>query len=404
MEINSSLDLVSYDPATGILTVEGIPVTYHCNIFNHFFSHGIRMILGEESGKEIVYRASEIAHYRLFRRLKERYGLNDRGTYEVGMRYFKSRGLGVLEVKGTDDISLIASTHAHTHMKVMKGISSVPVCDVERGFIAGLLEAALDVRPGRLYVEETECIAKGDPVCKLRVEVRKESVAYPEPDYSRVELYEVKEGLGERAENMSRIAPLIPPPDSSGIIAVPSRFKDVGKVWVSQLPTEYYSYANMRVMDLADRDSARYVMTLAGYACVFFTYVSLASTPIGELLIGDTQDEDEYIKRLFSMGNYLGFGVFDINVRGDGAEARIYNFYENNYLLALSREPVSYFLNGATLATYVAGRVYKTYRERSEFSILKVMKSFDDLYGRAEFVSSFDTSRNAQSVDLTFKM
>ena len=404
MEIKSSLDLVNYDPATGILTVEGIPVTYHCNIFNHFFSYGIRMILGEESGKEIVYRASEFAHHRLFKRLKERYNLNDRQTYEMGMRYFKSRGLGVLNVRGTEDISLIASTHAHTHMKVMKGISSVPVCDVERGFIAGLLEAALDVDPGRLYVEETECIAMGDPICRLKVGVRGERVNYPDPDYSRVKLYGVKEGLKERAENMSKIIPLIPPPDRSGIIAIPSRFKDVGKVWVSQLPTEYYSYANMRILELADEDSARYVMTLAGYACVFFTYVSLESTPIGDLLIGGTQDEDEYIRRLFSMGNYLGFGVFDIEVYRDGAKAKIYNFYENNYLLALSMEPVSYFLNGATLATYVAGRVYKTYRSRDVFSILKVMKSFDDFYGRAEFSSSFDKSQNAQSVDFTLKV
>ncbi len=408
LNLKNSLDLLEYDAPTGRMLVEGIPMTYHCNVFNHFFAKGVKLALGEEQGREVIYRASEFAHYRLFRRLKEKYVLNDRETYELGMDFFRSRGLGVLDIKSPDKIYLLASTHAHTYIKVLRAFSDLPVCDVERGFVAGLLEAALDAEPGNIYVEESSCIGAGDPVCKLEVKIRRERVDYPEPDYGRVVFYEV-EGADERRKTMEKLMPLIPEPDDSGIIALDSAFADIKKVWISQLPGEYYAYANMKVAEMADEEVARYSLVLAGFNCVFFTYVSIARSPIGEILLQDAVTEDDYFRKLAEMGNYFGFGVFKVGDIKRGGECvcdmRLYNFYENSYLLALGKEPLSYFLPGAALAQIMATYRYRYY-DRSTATlgaINAIFEDFDRAYETLSFDMEFDTTKNEQRVWLSVK-
>ncbi len=407
IEVKSSVDLLRYDPPTGRMLVEGIPVTYHCNVFNHFFAKGVRLALGEENGREVLYRASEFAHYRLFRKVKERYGLNASETYAFGMDYFKSRGLGVLDIKGTDRIYLLASTHAHTSIKVLRSFSDLPVCDAERGFVAGLLEAALDAEPGEILVEETSCIGAGDPICKMEVSTTGKRVSMPHPDYGRVVFYPV-EGAEERGKTMERLIPMIPEPDDSGIISLESTFTDIKKVWISQLPGEYYAYANMKVAEMSDPEMARYTLTLAGFNCVFFTYVSIARSPIGKILLEGAQSREDYFVKLVEIGNYFGFGVFrveDLKV-GDKCECdiRLYNFYENSYLLSLGREPVSYFLLGASLAQAMATYLYRYYESPSLGSIKKVFEDFDEAYERMESDLSFDPTRNEQRVLLRLPM
>ncbi len=404
VNFNSSLDFVVYDPLTGRMLVEGIPVTYHCNVFNHFFAEGIKLALGEGKGKEIIYRSSEIAHYRLFRRIKERYGLSDKEIYTFGMNYFKSRGLGVLNVEGRDKIYLLASTHAHTYLKVLRSFSSVPICDVERGFVAGLLEAALDVEPGTIHVEETSCIGSGDPICKMEVRITHDRIDTPNPDYSKVVFYPV-DGAEKRKNTMEKIMPLIPEPDDSGIIAIDSAFTDIKKVWISQLPGEYYAYANMKVADISDPETARYTLTLAGFNCVLFTYVSIARSPIGNILLEDAESQKDYFVKLAEIGNYLGFGIFKVEDvhENEGCECdiRLYNFYENSYLVALNRETVSYFLLGATLAQSLATYFYRYYERDSLGPVKKIFEEFDKAYESMDVDMSFDSLKNEQRVILS---
>ncbi len=404
VRVKSSVDLLNYDPPTGRMLVEEIPVTYHCNVFNHFFAKGVKLALGEEEGREVLYRASEFAHYRLFRKVKERYNLNDSETYAFGMDYFRSRGLGVLDIKGPDKIYLLASTHAHTSIKVLRAFSDLPVCDAERGFVAGLLEAALDADPGEIYVEETSCIGAGDPVCKMGVRITRKRESMPRPDYSRVVFYPV-EGAEERERMMARLIPMIPDPDDSGIISLESAFTDIKRVWISQLPGEYYAYANMKVADMADPETARYTLTLAGFNCVFFTYVSIARSPIGKILLEGAETREDYFVKLVETGNYFGFGIFkveDLKVE-DRCECSIslYNFYENSYLLSLGREPVSYFLLGASLAQVLATYLYRYYERDSLGAIKGIFDDFDEAYERMRFEMSFDPLKNEQRVFLS---
>ena len=404
VKVERSTDLLIYDPPTGRMTVEGLPVTYHCNVFNHFFARGVKLALGEEEGREVLYRASEFAHYRLFRKVKERYGLNDRETYALGMDYFRSRGLGVLDIKGPDRIHLLSSTHAYTYLNVMRALSNVPVCDAERGFIAGLLEAALDAEPGEIRVEETSCIGTGDPICRMKVSITGKKANMPQPDYGKVVFYPV-EGAEEREKTMERLIPMIPEPDDSGIISLRSAFTDIRKVWISQLPGEYYAHANMRVVEAADPETARYTLTLAGFNCIFFTYVSIAHSPIGEVFLEGVRSPEDYFLRLVDMGNYFGFGVLKVEKLEVGdrcdCDVRLYNFYENSYLLALGKEAVSYFLLGAVLAQALATYRYRYYERDSLGSIRKIFEDFDEAYERMEVEMSFDPLKNEQKVGMS---
>lgn len=404
IKVHRSTDLLTYDAPTGRMLVEGIPVTYHCNVFNHFFAKGVKLSLGDEKGREVLYRASEFAHYRLFRAIKERYGLDASETYAFGMDYFRSRGLGVLNIKGRDRIYLLASTHAHTFVKVMRSFSDVPVCDAERGFVAGLLEAALDAEPGDIRVEETSCIGAGDPICKMEVRVAGKPVGMPQPDYGRVRFYAV-EGAEERERLIGRLMPAIPEADDAGIISLESAFTDMGKVWISQLPGEYYAYANMRAVEEADRETSRYTLTLAGFNCVFFTYVSIARSPTGRILLEGARTQEDYFVKLAEMGNYFGFGVFKVGEVKVGrrceCDVRLYNFYENYYPLALGREPVSYFLLGATLANALATFRHRYYERDSLGSIRAIFEDFDGIYERMEADMSFNPAKNEQRLILS---
>ncbi len=403
-KVETSLDLLNYDPHTGILSVEGVPVTYHCNVFNHFFAEGIKLALGVERGRELIYRSSEFAHYRLFSAIKRRYDLTPREMVEFGERYFKSRGLGVLNIKDKDDVTLVASTHANTYIRILRAFSDVPVCDVERGFIAALLEVALDTPPGSLKVEERGCLASYDPVCRMGIEILRKPVELPGVDCERAPLYRVP-GADDRMRTMKMITERIPAPDGTGIISLDSAFSDIRKVWITQLPSEYYAYAKTRLQDMADENVVKYTLTLAGFNCVFMTYVSIAKTPIGDIVFKGTHTQEERARRFLSMGNYLGFGIFEVPyLRYDGGacecSVNLYNFYENNFLRALGREPLSYFLPSAVLAMVSAVYVYRFHENQHHGILMDAFRMFDKLYDRSEFSLSFDAEKNMQTVEM----
>ncbi|NPB04661.1 MAG: hypothetical protein GXO39_09695 [Thermotogae bacterium] len=403
-EVKTSLDLLNYDPHTGILSVEGVPVTYHCNVFNHFFAEGIKLALGIERGRELIYRSSEFAHYRLFSTLKHRYNMSPEEMVTFGERYFKSRGLGVLNIKNKDNITLIASTHANTYIRILRSFSDIPVCDVERGFVAALLEVALDTPPGSLEIEERGCLAAHDPVCRMGVKVLHKPVELPGVDCERAPLYRVP-GAEERMKLMEKIMKRIPAPDETGIISLDSAFSDIRKVWITQLPSEYYAYAKTRLQDMADENVVKYTLTLAGFNCVFMTYVSVAKTPIGDIVFKGATNLDERARRFLSIGNYLGFGIFEVpylRYNGSTCECTVnlYNFYENNFLRALGREPLSYFLPSAVLAMVSAVYIYRFHESQRHGILMDAFRMFDDLYDRSEFSLSFDIRKNMQTVEM----
>jgi len=405
-EVKTSLDLLTYDPHTGILNVEGVPVTYHCNVFNHFFAEGIKLALGTEKGRELVYRSSEFAHYRLFSSIKQKYALSPKEMVEFGEKYFKSRGLGILDIKDKNNILLIASTHANTYIRILRAFSDIPVCDVERGFIAALLEVALDIPPGSLKVEEKGCLASHDPVCRMEIEILKKPVKLPDVDCERAPLYKVP-GAYERMKTMNLLTQKIPAPDDAGIISLDSAFSDIRKVWITQLPSEYYAYAKTRLQDMADENVVKYTLTLAGFNCVFMTYVSIAKTPIGDIIFKGTHTQEERARRFLSIGNYLGFGIFEVPhlhyEAGTGTcecVINLYNFYENNFLRAIGRKPLSYFLPSAVLAMVSAVYKYRFHESQHHGILIDAFRMFDKLYDRSEFSLKFDERKNMQTVEM----
>ncbi len=402
-----SLDYTDYVPEYGVLKVFDTFVTYHCNVFNHYFAESTLITLGNDLGIRTLYEASEFAHFRLFRNLKDRLGLSAEELLEFGKHYYKSRGMGVLEIKGINDIFLIASTSAHTYIKVSRGFFEFPTCNVERGFIAGLLEAALDVPPGYIKVEEDKCIGMGDPICKMRVIItREKNPRFRDVSYDGVPLNK-RPGKEERVRKMREISKAFPEPDESGVLAIPSRFEDIKQVWIVQLPTEYYAYTNMVIAENALEEVAKYTLTAAGYNCVLFTYISLAHSPVGDVVIGDVREPDEYFKRLAEIGNYLGFGIFEVaDIRNSGGRVsgsiNLFNFYENNYLMAMGRSARSYFLAGATLAFINSVFWRRVYALPSMGTLIDWLRDFDELYNGVRYQVDFNDSENSQRIDFEF--
>ncbi|MEO0188302.1 MAG: V4R domain-containing protein [candidate division WOR-3 bacterium] len=386
-------DYTEYDPETGVIKAFGVPSTFHCNVFNYFFRLGVVNLLGER-GRDLVYESSEIAHYRLFKST----GLKGQELLDFGKEYFKSRGLGVLSFKSKNEIILYNSTHGHTSIIIEKRHSEKPSCDVERGFLSGLLHAALDVPLGTLQVEEYECMAMGNPACKMEVKVINKPKRFEEPNYTD-EIFIRLDGKIQK-EKIEKIKQIMPVPDESGVLAIPSRFADIRKVWVTLLPTEYYSRVNLKMFELLDEEKARYYTTLAGFNCVSFTYISLYHTPFGEIVCGNLgeKDEMEALRCFIELSDYLGFGRVKTSFEKVKITLDIYNFYDNNYALALKSKPRSYFAAGAMLASKFAILDLKAYKEDFKMSALGIFNKFDNIYYNADWKTEFDENKSHQRV------
>lgn len=166
---SAALPPLVVDPATGHMTLWGIPVwivppEYHAEMQAELEA------LSGRAAKGMLYRVA----FRSGRRAVEMLGLAcDADTPEAErvarLRRFEGITLGAghgISTLSVVDLSRreVTMTLGHSLLATMHAPSKEPVCHYYEGFLAGFVTTVLG---SPVEGVETECRAKGDPVCEF---------------------------------------------------------------------------------------------------------------------------------------------------------------------------------------------------------------------------------------------
>lgn len=396
--IRHSLDFAEFNPRRGKSLVWGYPYAYRSAFLNQYFEEAVRT--AHEDGRGVLYRASEFANYRVLRRARESLGLEDeRGFLDYAETLFMSLGYGRILVEN-DNLKLIASPIAQTYLYVHHTPSESPMCDFQRGFAAATLSVALNQPPGKVFVEETECVAMHDPVCRMVPRVEKAEYGFPEVDYDRLNYYE--EDVPDFMERIGMLKRAIPTADDTGNIYIQSAYGGLKRAAYLYFPADYFSYATWKVLEEGDFNTADLMLRFTGYAGFLMTFVSLYYTPIGKVAYGNPQTPEEIFTAIMGSMKYWGMGHWKVSeVREGRVVAKVHNFYENDFQRLVGvEEPYSPYVVGGVMGLLYAVYTVRFYLKDEPLFIRDAVQSYDDAVNTFRVKSSFDHRENAQTVEV----
>ncbi|GEM_PF-4429428 len=396
--IRHTLDFAKYDPATGKSLVYGYPYAYRSAFLNQYFEDAVRS--SHPKGQNILYHASIFANYRVLRSAKEEMGLKERkDLIDFLESFFMSMGYGTLSVE-KESIKLVASPIAQTYLYVHHTPSETPVCTFQRGYISAALDLLLDADPGSVFVEETQCIAMQDPVCRMKPEVKRVNIEFPEVDYSRIDYY--TEDNPDFADKVNLLRKVIPTADDTGNIYIPSAYSGLKRASFLYFPTDYFSYATWKALTEGDFQTADLLLRFTGYAGFLMTFVSLYYTPIGKVAYGEPDTPEDIFRAIMGSMKYWGMGFWNVaEVREGRAVAKVHNFYENDFQRLVGvGEPYSPYVVGGVLGLLYAVYSVRFYLREDPIFISDAVQSYDEVINSFRVSSSFDMRENAQIVEV----
>lgn len=396
--IKHTLDFVEFDPSTGRSLVFGYPYAYRSAFLNQYFEDAIRA--SHPKGKEMLYRASVFANYRTLKRAREVLKLEGREAFlDFAETLFMSFGYGSVMV-GKDSVKLLASPIAQTYLYVHHSPSDVPICDFQRGFIAATLDLVLDRPPGTVYVEEVECVAMQDPVCRMVPKVRASRLEFPEVRYDTLNFH--REENPDFFEKVSLLREVIPPADDSGNIYLPSAYGGLKRVAFLYFPTDYFSYATWKALTEGDFQTADLTLRFTGYAGFLMTFVTLHYTPIGRVAYGNPETPEDFFRAIMGSMKFWGMGFWKVEeIREGRAVVKVHNFYENDFQRLVGvGEPYSPYVVGGIMGLLFAIYHIRFYLREEPMFVREAVQSYDDALNIFKTSSSFDTKENAQIVEV----
>ncbi len=392
-----SLDFVKFNAETGRALIHGYPYAYRSAFLNQYFENAVRS--AHPDGTGVLYKASLFANYRVLRRAKESLNLEDESEFLKFLEMlFMSLGYGK-PLTSKEDIKLIASPIAQTYLYVHHTTSDVPMCNFQRGFFAASLDVILNQSPGTVYVEETECVAMQDPVCRMVPHVKPYDVDFPDVDYSRIDFYTEEDPHFMEKVNLLRKA--IPKADDTGNIYVQSAYGGLKRAAFLYFPTEYFSYATWKALTEGDFSTADLTLRFAGYSGFLMTFVSLYYTPIGKVAYGNPETPEDLFRAIMGSMKYWGMGFWKVEEVGEGrAVAKVHNFYENDFQRLVGvGEPYSPYVVGGIMGLLYAIYRVRFYLKEEPLFISEAIQSYDEALETFKVSSSFDHSENAQIVE-----
>ncbi len=396
--IKHTLDFAEYRPEIGKSLIYGYPYGYRSAFLNQYFEDAIN--LAHSEGRRILYHSSLFANYRVLKRAKEEMGLKDSGELMNFLEsFFMSMGYGSLTV-AKEDIKVVASPIAHTYLYVHHTPSETPICNFQRGFISAALDLLLDAEPGSVFVEETQCVAMQDPVCRMVPEVKRMEVEFPEVDYSQIDYH--TEDDPDFMNKVGLLRQAIPIADDTGNIHIRSAYSGLKRASFMYFPTDYFSYATWKALTEGNFQTADLMLRFTGYAGFLMTFVSLYYTPIGKIAYGNPDTPEDLFRAIMGSMKYWGMGFWNVaEVREGRTVAKVHNFYENDFQrLVGAGEPYSPYVVGGILGLLYAIYRVRFYLREDPMFISEAVQSYDEVVSSFKVSSHFDPQENAQIVEV----
>jgi hypothetical protein len=350
-----------------LLFVNNSQLIYHCHHFNLFFDQTIDDAVGAEAGAKLRFRAGRQSARHMISALKERKGLNTPPEIiDAAQKLFASLGQGKVDLSTSEFGGTSVGEYLHYGYSWKEKYGSKvkrkhPADAFALGYSAAANEIAYGLDLGEIGGRETECIALGDPQCRLKLSrsnEREQTVHFTE-DQAQELLGDSMEGLDE--ERIEQIAAGLKDftasvdSDERGLI-------QAFGVFVSRNSANYYNQIAFEAVNELEKidpslgETGEELLREAGRQCGFNTYGGILTSPEWESMVGaPTSNPQEIAGSCMAISRALGFGHWTLHEfkEDERIVIRTPATYETGYYRAnygMSEHSRSYILHGAAIA------------------------------------------------------
>ena len=359
--------LRTFDVSHDFMFMGGTPACYHCHHFNLFLDQTVSDALGFDRSWDVRVRAARDAFRPLLANAFSAAEIHSAvEQFSLAKEIFSAMGHGLLDISDDGKAAVAVGKYLHYgycwREKYGRQVNCKrPMDAVAAGFAAAAVELARGVEEGRLFGEESDCMAMRHPVCNIEVAPATPSgqrAAIVRADVVRDDL----EPMGGAFEgHIVTIAERLRD-FTAGVFGNDEGLVPVFGVYVAMHLAGYYSAITYDTMQLLRRDIpaaapvAEELFRESGHVCVFNTFGGVLLSPEWEGMVKRPEnDVAEIVSGCVAIARGLGFGHWILHeIEPDRRFVlRATTTYESSFFLArygVSEQSYEYFLQGAALA------------------------------------------------------
>lgn len=337
-------------------TVAGEPLVFHCNHYNYWLQHTLR--LDPSLGMDAVIRDAAEACARAFvAGAKPALGLETpEAVLAVGADLFAQLGFGRLDLSAvTDGVGVVTTPTSHygqTLAVACKGELTRDQNLFDQGYAAGLVGAAFGSPPGSLRVVDNACMSTGATLGRFELVRGPAREFRPSP------------GLGPVSAAPAP-GPLLPSNiDEAAILGALSGL-DLGGNEEGLIPRfgviltrHFANFYNLishgfvsKMEELGLRDVAESLLIEAGQRCAFNTFGGIMVSAEWDAVVRpQCQTRDDWVHGMVAVVNAFGWGCWRVaELEPRKLVMRIWDDYESTGWLGMAGRadrPIAYLAAG----------------------------------------------------------
>ncbi len=343
----------------------GEPLVIHCNHYNIFLQRTIEDPEYINTTPVLINSAVSVTYSHLKELILINPTLNSPETrLNAAASIFKTFGYGLLDFSfnnvssaGGDVYSPIQ--HYGFAWKIKWGLRKTPVDFFTTGFIAASFAVAYDKPQEYYFVEELECIAKGDQQCRFYVTVAEDPILIKTSPKSGNLLSEIPQrenptnNINENVVN-NAILKMSLLGNEEGLI--PAFGAYLTHMFANYYNMVSYEFENMMVLKKGERmrNVSRAMLVEAGHVCAFNTFGGIMESAEWHALITPMiKNREDWVHGIVAIVNSFGWGKVTIKelIPNERLTIIVDGSYESNGYLAMygiSDKPKCYLQTGGT--------------------------------------------------------
>ena len=331
--------LGSYVPKDfGKLLVGGEPLVFHCNHYNYWLQHTLRLNPDVDMD-EVIVAAAEEAAYAQLGAISAELELGDAAArLAMAGDVFSQQGFGVIDFSGASDEGGTVRTPVSHYGDMLKAACEGEIKRRQNLFDEGFAAAALAIangRPAGSYVAtKVECKSVGASEGRFEFALRPEPLALPKsPGQGHHESLELPSPAEGTSVDEPAILQALAGLDFSGNEeGLTPRFG----VILTHHYSNFYNRAAFefarRMSELGMADMADDLLVEAGHRCAFNTFGGIMTSAEWEAVVQpQCATREDWIHGIVAVVNALGWGVWRVHeLTPDSLTIRIYDDYEGS--------------------------------------------------------------------------
>ena len=341
----------------GRLSMAGEPLIFHCNHYNYWLQHTVRLGGGETMDPVIVDAATSVAYAAIEGAKRELKLEGPEAILAHATDLFAQLGFGMIDFSGASDGGGVVLTPVSHYGDTLKGACAGDIVRpqnlFDQGFACGALAAAHSLAAGAFTVTDAACKSLGAEVGRIELQ----RSAAPREVFESC-------GAGHIGEADAGSPFAETPVDEAGILQALSGLDFSGNeegltprfgVMLTQHFANFYNRISFEfdrhMEDSGLLEEGEQLLVDAGHRCAFNTFGGIMISAEWDAVVRpQLEDQLDWVHGMIAVTNALGWGVWRVQeVSADRVVVRIYDDYESCGWLGMygkAERPVSFLATG----------------------------------------------------------